>query len=442
VLVIDAVGAPAESLDRLVLPARPSDLDVLVLCRSGDREDLGRALASRRLAVRLAETRDDLGATLAGVPDEVIAFSPLDTLEPVPDDCGARPASFLAPWVRAAPSASAIVHMTPRTEEVRGWIAAAALLRHLPLAGPPATWTPLRIAAAAKRMGRPFVWTTVGAGGRGMARDAVTARRGRVERVLVMVPHRNTPHWLEACLVSILNQTQPPEAVVVMDDASSRSPVDVVSGYPSVTLLRSSRHVGPYALLQHMVDATCFDAYAVQDADDWSAADRLERQLVAMNSRDLDLVGCQELRVVRDGAGLVPVDYPVDVNGALRQRPGAYPSLHGTWLGRRRLFECTGGYATGLRFSGDSELVRRAAVLCRIENLPEFAYFRRDHPASLTNAPETGLHSADRRAIAEGLQARAQANASAAALGRRVDLRPLTLAAPVSLDHVCGPVLI
>ena len=55
--------------------------------------------------------------------------------------------------------------------------------------------------------------------------------------------------------------------------------------HPGVTLLHAAENVGPYRLVQQVIDDTDYDAYLFQDADDWSAPDRLEQLLAGRRAR-------------------------------------------------------------------------------------------------------------------------------------------------------------
>jgi glycosyltransferase involved in cell wall biosynthesis len=108
--------------------------------------------------------------------------------------------------------------------------------------------------------------------GRGLPLDA---------RVVALVPHHACEAWLEHCLASLVAQTRPLDGIVVIDDASAEPPAHIVARFPGVTLLTAASNVGPYRLVQQVIDRTDADAYLFQDADDWSAPDRLERLLLA-----------------------------------------------------------------------------------------------------------------------------------------------------------------
>ena len=150
---------------------------------------------------------------------------------------------------------------------------------------------------------------------------------------------------------------------------TSTGPIDIVATYPEVTLLGAEDNGGPYRAVQSVIDATSFDAYLFGDADDWSAPDRLEVLLDVAAHRGAELVGSHEVRVLVDQGDMVPVRYPLDVNAVLSENPTAFPLLHPTSLVGSDLLRRIGGFATGLRFSGDAELLRRAAHAARVVTL-------------------------------------------------------------------------
>jgi hypothetical protein len=262
----------------------------------------------------------------------------------------------------------------------------------------------------------------------------------RDARVLAIVPHHRCEPWLEQCLRSLTRQTRPPEAIVVADDGSPSPPRDIVARFPTVTLLRTRDNVGPYRIVQTIIDATAFDAYMLQDADDWSSDDRLALQLAEAERTGAELIGCQELRLGEPEGGASAACYPLDASGAFRLKLDCQV-LHPTSLVSRDRVRRIGGFASGLRFGADLEFQSRAHHVARIVNIAGLCYFRRRRPGSLWTSPETGEHSAPRQRQTGLIIARAMKNAERVAAGRLPDLAPLSRADPVALDHVTGPAL-
>jgi hypothetical protein len=259
--------------------------------------------------------------------------------------------------------------------------------------------------------------------------------------VLALVPYYDCELWLEDCLASLVEQERPLQGIALIDDASPRIPVDIVRRFPRVTLLRSPRNVGPYRLVQSVIERTAYDAYLFNDADDWSAPRRLAELLEEAGRSGAELVGSHEVRVLCDQGDVIQVAYPPDVNAVLRAQPCAFPLLHPTSLVSRDLVQRVGGFATGMRFSGDVEFLRRAAHRARVRNVPEPLYFRRKRAGALTTSPDTGLDSPARKQVQARLWRQARENAGRVKRGEAPDLAPLLWLPPVPLEHVRGPAL-
>ncbi|MDX6689188.1 MAG: hypothetical protein QOG15_645 [Solirubrobacteraceae bacterium] len=266
-------------------------------------------------------------------------------------------------------------------------------------------------------------------------------RLTKESRVLALIPHYACEEWLDDALESLAQQTHPLDAIVVIDDASDEPPTRLVQRHPGVTLLHADRNVGPYRLVQQVIEDTDYDAYLFQDADDWSAPDRLEKLLAAAEQTGAELIGTQELRVFCDEPEVAPIAWPLDIPAAFAAKVTAYPLLHPTSLVSRELVMALGGFASGLRFSGDAEFLRRAQHIATVANIPDHCYFRRIRQGSLTTARATGLKSPERQRVMELLWERARRNAELVAAGERPDLEPCETAPPVGLRRLAGPPL-
>jgi glycosyltransferase involved in cell wall biosynthesis len=259
--------------------------------------------------------------------------------------------------------------------------------------------------------------------------------------VLALVPHYRCELWLADCLESLLSQTRTLQGIAVIDDASPEPPTEIVRRFPSVTLLRAARNVGPYRLIQQVIDDTDYDGYLFNDADDWSAPERLELLLNEAERTGAELVGSQDVRVMCFAADVRVGHYPRDANRALAERPDAFVLLHPSSLVSRRLVQWIGGFATGMRMSGDAEFQRRAAYAAVVRNIPFHCYFRRKREGALTSAQDTGLRSPARFRVHGRLRERAFANADRARAGAPPDLSPLSTGAPLELVRLLGPKL-
>ncbi len=258
--------------------------------------------------------------------------------------------------------------------------------------------------------------------------------------VLALIPHWRCERWLAQCLASLVHQSYPLTHIVVIDDGSISPPVEIVERFPNVTLLRSANNVGPYRLIQSVIEQTHYTAYLFQDADDWSSCDRLETLLKTARAHSAELVGSQEIRLVEPGSTLQSVGYPLNVNEALMKAPG-HALLHPTSLVTRDLIQRIGGFASGLRFGGDSEFLLRAHWAARVVNSDRYGYFRRKRAGSLTTSARTGLNSPARRTLTAAIKEQAIARKQAFLKQQPLDLKPLQVLPSVMLTHVRGPAL-
>lgn len=260
--------------------------------------------------------------------------------------------------------------------------------------------------------------------------------------MLALVPHFQCEEWLGDCLDALTEQTRPPDGIAVIDDGSPEAPLRIVRRFPQVTLLQARENGGPYRLIQTLIQDTGYDAYLFNDADDWSAPCRLERLLETAEQTGAELVGSWEVRLLCREGDVALIPYPSDVNEILEKDPCALPLLLPTSLVGRDLVVRTGGFAGGMRFSGDAEFLCRAHHVARVVNAAEYLYVRRERDGGPTSSSETGLRSGARREVQERLWARARENAARVQKGDPPVLDPLAVASPAELHHLAGPRLV
>jgi len=261
-------------------------------------------------------------------------------------------------------------------------------------------------------------------------------------RVLGVIPYYEAEEYLEAAIGSLVGQSRPLQGIVVIDDCSSTLPTKTLEKFPNVTLLRSEENSGPYRLIQEVIDRTGYDAFLFQDADDWSAPTRLEVLLDLVTRTGKELVGSQGHRLIVDEGEVVLYQHPIDPERSFQTTPKSKPVHHPTSLVTRDLIQRTGGFCTGLPFSGDTEFLRRAATIGPIGNTAEFIYVYRTRSDSLTGSEETGIHTAVRRDLWAIQHPRAQWIADRVNAGLGPVLAPMAMTSPATLFHISGPALL
>lgn len=308
-----------------------------------------------------------------------------------------------------------------------GWILSSNLLKSILKNLKSSTiWTSLELANTLDEQGINYQWESTVNNWQNSSKEPINKSPiSLTSKILAIVPHYQCEQFLYQSLSSLVIQTIPLDKIVVIDDNSELCPIDIVQQFPEVELLRSPTNVGPYRLIQQVIEETNYDAYLFQDADDWSTTNRLENLLKKAEQTGAELIGTQEWRVNEEQQTLTPVYYPLDVNTALAEKPG-HPLLHPTSLVSRDLVKRLGGFATGLRFGGDTEFLLRAVFAARIVNVSSFCYFRRKRVNSLTTHPETGLDSPLRKQLLSTVKQRFYANLQDYESGKMPDLSPLS----------------
>jgi glycosyltransferase involved in cell wall biosynthesis len=143
-------------------------------------------------------------------------------------------------------------------------------------------------------------------------------------KVTVILAHRNCTWGLARALRSILGQTLDALQLVLIDDdshhvAGVRAIVEAC-GDPRLVALRTTRNVGPFRIYSRLLPMIASPLIAYQDADDWSAPQRLETLAVALERDGWDVLGSAVARRNRENRPLPPFTPPPDVNSACTWR--------------------------------------------------------------------------------------------------------------------------
>lgn len=222
--------------------------------------------------------------------------------------------------------------------------------------------------------------------------------------VALIVANFNYARFLAEALDSALAQTQPPDELVVMDDASTDETMQVLERYAGkVTVHRNERNLGIVGNFRRGVDATSADFIAFLGADNRARADYLERCTGALIAHpnaaiaytDMTIFGPRsEILAGKVGATKVHGDvwhwqFP-DFDEGVRASMQSGNVMHGSSAYRRSAYLEVGGY----RESGgpeDHDLFRRIVAAgygaVRVP-LPLIEY--RQHSPSQANAKHGG----------------------------------------------------
>jgi glycosyltransferase involved in cell wall biosynthesis len=224
----------------------------------------------------------------------------------------------------------------------------------------------------------------------------------RVVSVVLCV--RDGAPYLGAAMRSILSQTEPALDLIIIDDGSSDTGMNIARSFkdPRVKIIEDNVHLGLAERLNQALDTASTQFVVRMDADDLSSPNRLERQLAFMTAHP-DVGICGSWYMVFKFEGLAECRLPT----------------HHAHIAARTLFDSPFGHSTimfnmkhlnkhNLRYSKEAEhaedydLWERAHPLIRMANIPEFLLYYRQHPEQISISK-----ASDQRLVSDQIRGRA-----------------------------------
>jgi glycosyltransferase involved in cell wall biosynthesis len=225
-------------------------------------------------------------------------------------------------------------------------------------------------------------------------------------RISAIIGAYNNAATLERAIDSLLAQTASDLELIVIDDGSRDDSPEIARAAaerdPRVRAIALPENLGISRSLNHAIAAARAEFVAIQDADDYSEPNRLERQLDTLeHNPDIAVVGCRMREVDEQGRELVPRTRFVagDVRSALLHF-NPIPNTSAA-MRRDRVLE-VGGYDPRYRYAMEHDLWLRLAERYRIVTLDEVL-------ATRTMGTANVAARAERAQLAETVRARASA---------------------------------
>ena len=222
-------------------------------------------------------------------------------------------------------------------------------------------------------------------------------------RISVLIGAYDNEETIGRALDSILAQTVEDLELIVVDDGSTDGTAALVDAVADPRVRRLALpHMGISRSLNAGLAEARAPVVAIQDADDWSEPERLERQLALLDERpDVAVVGVRMREVGPDGAELRPrtVLAEGDVRPALL-RWNPIPNTSAAF--RREAVLAAGGYDPRYRYAMEYDLWLRLAESSGVWALPEV----------LATRTMSGVNVAarkERESLAEGVAIRVAA---------------------------------
>jgi glycosyltransferase involved in cell wall biosynthesis len=207
-------------------------------------------------------------------------------------------------------------------------------------------------------------------------------------------------------IASILGQTERDLELIVIDDGSRDASADVareaIGDDPRGRVMRLERNIGIARSLNAGVEAAAAPVVAIQDADDYSAPNRLERELEVLAAEpDVAVVGSRMREVDGSGRELRPrTSFAAgDVGPALMR---FNPIPNGSAAFRTEVALELGGYDPRYRYATEYDLWLRIAERHRLVALDE------DLATRVMGGGNVAAR-AERAQLAEGLRIRTRA---------------------------------
>ena len=209
-------------------------------------------------------------------------------------------------------------------------------------------------------------------------------------KVSVIIPAYNCEALVEQAVKSILSQTHQNLEVLIADDGSQDNTKTIIDALVDsrITRAHNTSNRGYLATVNHLLSQATGDYICFQDADDWSAPDRIERQLLALSSRSLDACGTGIHYTTLHGKLLDRVIYPQDMATVRESMMAGLPSAcYASILFSAQVLRETGGYRSFFSSGAeDVDWLLRLTEKFRFENLAEPLYFYRFSPTSITQS--------------------------------------------------------
>jgi glycosyltransferase involved in cell wall biosynthesis len=207
--------------------------------------------------------------------------------------------------------------------------------------------------------------------------------------ITVLMTVHNESTYLRTAIDSILAQTFRDFHFLIVDDASTDDSREIVRSYQDdrIKLVSLEKNVGQTAALNLGLTHIETPWIARMDADDYSAPERLERQMEAVNADSaLDCVGTfswlfKSNPLTIDGTICNPVD-----KEEIKQIILGTPLVHGSIVISKKSILAIGGYDERYRISQDVDLFDRLLEHYSAANVPEFLLGIRQHPGQASRS--------------------------------------------------------
>lgn len=202
-----------------------------------------------------------------------------------------------------------------------------------------------------------------------------------MEGISVLITAFKAESFIEDCVYSLMHQETsfPYEIIIGIDECPDT--LEVAKNLPNISVYYNENNVGTFVMRNTLVKKAKFDNLVFFDSDDIAKDNLL--QVMFDSLQQTDLARCNFYNFKSFGNY---IRCTVPAFGVFGIRKNVFLSLNG--------FQCC------WKFGSDSEFIARCEQFSKTDTLIEDGlFFRRVHPNSLTQNPETGMNSKARKEL-------------------------------------------
>lgn len=200
------------------------------------------------------------------------------------------------------------------------------------------------------------------------------------------MPVFNGKSFIAQAVESILKQTYSNFELLVYDDCSNDSTLDIIKSIsdPRIVLYEGRKNIGSLKARNILFKRANGEYFIFQDADDWSDKNRIEKLIFFMEAHpNYGLCGSNVKIYNENGKHIITTDKPIDENEIKENFSHSIPIYFPSSIVRKSVYEVVGGFKEYFYNLGNYDY----DWMCRIsENF------------SCSNIPD-GLYNATRRGI-------------------------------------------
>lgn len=209
--------------------------------------------------------------------------------------------------------------------------------------------------------------------------------------ISIIMPAYNAAEFIEQAVDSILKQTVTNFELLICDDGSTDATWEKLHSYkdPRIRLLKNDNNLGNVETTNRLFVEAQGRYIAIQDADDWSAPNRIELQFRHLeNNTRLSACYTQMCKVDVKGNLLWRSRFPTSDRGIKCAMPHHFQILCASILFRRNILNEIGNYQEYFSGVGGADWYWTYLLFERFqaENLEETLYYYRANPNSLTHS--------------------------------------------------------